>query len=408
MFSPLKSEALDREVVMQDEASPVALRHQKQAVLDLAERVHNGLFLYPAICMVLMLMLVDGYAQRHPMFVGINTACLVAITAGRLLYNRGLAARLEHHFTRHLALFRSFSLAHNLYWGVLCAILLQAPDAPNLRWMMLMCTVGITAGGTVIVAIDGLLPLIYPICTLAPTVITALEQGGSTNLGISGLALVMTAYSMVLSRLVSRDYWAKLQGQALLEQRARELEVISRQDALTQIPNRLRFQEALPQTWRDARRRHEPMAIAIVDLDHFKKINDTYGHPFGDLCLQAAARALTGSVHRPGDLVARFGGEEFVVLMANTDMAGASQVAERMLAAIRNTVVKQGPHVATLSCSIGVSMTTPQADQDDAQAEDLLQEADIALYFAKQHGRAQVACHGPMGEHTLLPTRTLT
>jgi diguanylate cyclase (GGDEF)-like protein len=194
----------------------------------------------------------------------------------------------------------------------------------------------------------------------------------------------------------------------LLEQRARELEVISRQDALTQIPNRLRFQEALPQTWRDARRRHEPMAIAIVDLDHFKKINDTYGHPFGDLCLQAAARALTGSVHRPGDLVARFGGEEFVVLMANTDMAGASQVAERMLAAIRNTVVKQGPHVATLSCSIGVSMTTPQADQDDAQAEDLLQEADIALYFAKQHGRAQVACHGPMGEHTLLPTRTLT
>jgi len=93
---------------------------------------------------------------------------------------------------------------------------------------------------------------------------------------------------------------------------------------------------------------------------------------------------------------------------SRSTMAGASQVAERMLAAIRNTVVKQGPHVATLSCSIGVSMTTPQADQDDAQAEDLLQEADIALYFAKQHGRAQVACHGPMGEHTLLPTRTLT
>jgi diguanylate cyclase (GGDEF)-like protein len=387
---------------MPDEASPVGLRHQKQMVLDLAERMHNGLFLYPAIWLVLML--VDGYAGRHSLFVGLHAACLLLITAGRLLYNRGLAARLEGNFARHQAILRTLSLGHNLYWGVLCAIILQASDAPNLRWMMLMCTVGITAGGTVIVSIDGLLPLIYPICTLAPTVLTALQQGGTTNLGISGLAAVMTAYSMVLSRLVSRDYWAKLQGQALLEQRARELEVISRQDALTQIPNRLRFQEALPQTWRDARRRHEPMAIAIVDLDHVKKINDSYGHPFGDLCLRAAARALTGAVHRPGDLVARFGGEEFVVLMANTDLAGASQVAERMLTAIRNTVVKQGPHVVTLSCSIGVSMTTPQTDQDDAQAEELLQEADIALYFAKQHGRAQVACHGQMGEHTLVPT----
>ena len=402
MFSATTSAPTEQQATAQDEASPVALRQQKQMVLDLVERMHNGLFLYPAIWLVLML--VDGYAGRHTTFVAVHAACLVLITTGRLLYNRGLPARLERNFTRHQTIVRSLSLGHNLYWGVLCAIILMEPDAPNLRWMMLMSTVGITAGGTVIVSIDSVLPLIYPICTLAPTVLTALQQGGATNLGISGLAGVMTAYSMVLSRLISRDYWAKQRNQALLEQRARELEVISRQDALTQIPNRLRFQEALPQVWRDARRRHEPMAIAIVDLDHFKKINDTYGHPFGDLCLQAAARALTGAVHRPGDLVARFGGEEFVVLMANTDLAGARQVAERMLVAIRNTVVQQGPHGVTLSCSIGVSMTSPQPDQDDAQAEDLLQEADIALYFAKQHGRAQVACHGQMGEHTLVPT----
>jgi diguanylate cyclase (GGDEF)-like protein len=389
-----------RQAVAADDSAPVAMRDQKQAVLDLAERMHNGLFLYPVVW--LFLMMVDGYAGRHPWFVGIHTACLVLITSGRLLYNRHLTQLLEADFTRHQAIFRGLSLSHNMYWGVLCALILQAPDAPNLRWMMLMCTVGITAGGTVIVSIDALLPLIYPICTLAPTVITALQQGGATNLSISGLAAVMTGYSMLLSRLVSRDYWAKQRTQALLEQRARELEAISRQDALTLIPNRLKFQESLPPCWRDARRRQEPLAIAIIDLDHFKKINDTHGHPFGDLCLQAAARALNQTVHRPGDLVARFGGEEFVALLPNTDMVGARQVAERLLSAVRDTVVSQDGHEVRLSCSIGVSVASPRADQDDAQAETLLQEADIALYFAKQHGRAQVACHGQMGEHQLV------
>jgi diguanylate cyclase (GGDEF)-like protein len=400
MVSATTPVSSQRAAVAKDEAVPVAMRDQKQAVLDLAERMHNGLFLYPVVWVLLML--VDGHVERHPWFVGIHAACLVMFTAGRLIYNRKLAEHLEANFIRHQAIFRGLSLSYNLYWGVLCAMVLQAPDAPNLRWMMLMCTVGITAGGTVIVSIDALLPLIYPVCTLAPTVITALQHGGATNLSISALAAVMTGYSVLLSRLVSRDYWTKQRTQALLEQRARELEVISRQDALTLIPNRLKFQESLPQCWRDARRRQEPLAIAIIDLDHFKKINDTHGHPFGDLCLQAAARALNQTVHRPGDLMARFGGEEFVALLPNTDMDGARQVAERLLSAVRNTVVSQDGHQVTLSCSIGVSVASPRADQDDAQAEVLLQEADIALYFAKQHGRAQVACHGQMGEHQLV------
>lgn len=401
MATPTTPTESPREAVRPELASPVALRDQKQAVLDLAARVHNGLYLYPAFWLVLTL--VDGYIMRHTAFVLTHAAILVVITGLRQAFNRGMAARLDANFNRARTLFRLSSLGHNLYWGVLCALILQAPDAPNLRWMMLMCTVGIAGGGTVIVSIDQLLPWLYPVCNLAPPMVVALYQGGSTNHCIAGLFFVLMAYSQGLSRLVSRDYWAKQQTQALLEQRARELEVISRQDALTSIPNRLRFQESLPQIWRDARRRQEPMAIAIVDLDHFKRLNDTHGHPFGDLCLQAAARALTQAVHRPGDLVARFGGEEFVALMPNTDMDGARQVAERMLAAIKDTVVKQGHAEVTLSCSIGVSTASPRPDQDDAQAEGLLQEADIALYFAKQHGRAQVACHGAMGEHTLWP-----
>jgi diguanylate cyclase (GGDEF)-like protein len=365
---------------------PLPFAYQTQCVLDAAQRMKGGLLLYPAIWSVLML--VDDFWTRHLQFTLVHLAIMLATTFGRLLFNRRLQPMLDANFARTQLIFRGLSLGYNLYWGCLCAFIMNAPDADTLRWMMLMSTVGITAGGTVIVAIDSVLPVLYPACTLGPTVVTLLPQGGSTNIAISSLTAVLFVYSISISRLVGRDYWARQRTQALLEQRARELEAISRTDALTQVPNRLKFQESLTQHWRDGRRRHEPLALAMVDLDHFKRINDTHGHPFGDRCLQAAARALQGAVHRPGDLVARYGGEEFVVLMPNTDMEGARKVVQRMLDDVSNTAIKQDGHMVTLSCSIGLAIRLPNMTD---LAEQLVQEADSALYFAKQSGRARYA-----------------
>jgi diguanylate cyclase (GGDEF)-like protein len=373
-----------------EEGVALPLSHQMRAVLDTAERMRNGLLLYPAIWFILMLM--DGYVGRHLTFVILHGSILMLASAGRALYHQRLPSFAQSELSRTRMTVRALSLAYNLYWGVLCALIMSAPDAPNLRWMMLVSTVGITAGGTVIVAIDAVLPLVYPLCTLAPTVVALLPRGGEVNIAIAALTAVFFAYSMGISRLVGRDYWARQRSQALLEQRAVELEALSRTDALTQVPNRLRFQEWLNQAWRDARRRNEPLAIAMVDLDHFKQINDSHGHPFGDLCLQAAAQALALTVHRPGDLVARFGGEEFVVLMPNTNMEGACAVAQRLLDQICATRVQKGEASATLSCSIGVAVKMPaQADRP----EHLVQEADQALYRAKQTGRARVCRHDP-------------
>lgn len=381
-FAPEVADPNERDLTL-----PLSLR--RQGVLDLATRMRNGLLIYPAVWVILMQ--VDGFAQRHPEFAWGHAAALTLITLVRLHFNHTLASRLDGNFDQTQQIIRLLSVVHNLYWGVLCAVILSAPDAENLRWLMLTTTVGITAGGTVIVSIDAVLPMLYPLCTLSPTVLALLPQGGSTNLAISGLAAVCFAYSLGVSRLVGKDYWENQRSQAMLEQRARELEALSRTDALTQVPNRLRFQERLSQSWRDARRRREPLAIAMVDLDHFKKINDSYGHPCGDRCLQAAAQALTETARRPFDLVARYGGEEFVVLMPNTDLSGALQVAEKMLAQIRQTHVFEGDHDIALSCSIGVSVITPSVSHDEAR---LVQEADAALYHAKQHGRARVSVHG--------------
>jgi diguanylate cyclase (GGDEF)-like protein len=371
-----------------DAHAHLPLAYQKQSVLDAAQRMRNGLLLYPVIWLVLMQ--VDSYITRHPHFVWGHTAALILTSLARLVLHQGLPQALERHFAMAQWRFRAASLLHNAYWGCLCATVMVSPDAQDLRWMTLLSTVGITAGGTVIVALDAVLPLLYPLCTLGPTVLTVLPQGGATNMAISGLSAVLFAYSLGVSRMVSREYWARQRSQALLEQRAHELEALSRTDALTAIPNRLKFQEGLTHAWRDARRRNESMAIAMVDLDYFKLINDTHGHPFGDRCLQAAARALEGAMRRPYDLVARYGGEEFVVLMPNTDMNSAMAVAERMLAAVREVMIEHGEHLVQLSCSIGVSAQLPTPE---AQPEWLVEQADEALYRAKQSGRARVSGH---------------
>lgn len=365
--------------------SHVPLTLRKQCVLDAAERMRKGVLLYSAIWAVLMQ--ADNFVARHPYFALLNGLALLLGAALRLGYNHGLKERLERNFHRTQLIFRAQSLAYNAYWGTLCALILVAPDAENLRWLMLMSTVGITAGGTVIVAIDAVLPLLYPLGTLGPTLLTVVPQGGSVNLALAALIGVFFAYSLSISRLVGREYWARQHSQALLEQRARELETLSRTDALTQIPNRLKFQESLNVAWRDARRRKEPLAIAMVDLDYFKHINDKHGHPFGDVCLQAAAKGLSSVLRRPVDMVARFGGEEFVVLMPNTDEAGALKVAQAMLDKIKQTFISQDGHSVLLSCSIGVSAQVPGPE---SPADTLVKEADAALYVAKQAGRGRV------------------
>lgn len=362
--------------------------YEAQAVLDLVSRVRYGLWMYVLIWPVLML--ADGYAARHPSYVWGNGLALLSTAMIRWHVHAGMPLMLKHDLTRTRFVYRALSIAQHLYWGLLCAQIMTDPDAPTLKWLMLICTVGITANGTVIVAIDRLLPALYAPCTLGPTALTVLAAGGSsTNLAIVGLTIMLMAYSRVLYDLVGRDYWERQRIHFLLERRAAELEAISRTDALTRVANRMKFEERLTQTWRDACRRQEPLALAMVDLDHFKRINDRHGHPFGDRCLQAAASALSQAMVRPYDLVARYGGEEFVILMPNTDLAGAHEVAQRALTSVCALELLDKTQPVPLSCSIGVAMVYPGPRH---RSEQLVAAADWALYEAKQAGRCRVVC----------------
>jgi diguanylate cyclase (GGDEF)-like protein/PAS domain S-box-containing protein len=161
-------------------------------------------------------------------------------------------------------------------------------------------------------------------------------------------------------------------------------------DALTGVPNRRAFDRALRSEWRRGTRAMWPMSIVMVDIDDFKRFNDTFGHLIGDAALCTVARALTSALHREPDLMARFGGEEFAIILPDTDARGASMVASRLVEAVRAVAIRQAADWG-LSVSVGTATWLP--DGPPATSDEVVARADDALYAAKAAGKDQAVAY---------------
>ena len=144
--------------------------------------------------------------------------------------------------------------------------------------------------------------------------------------------------------------------------------------------------------WRRGLRMGNMLSLLMIDVDHFKRYNDTYGHVRGDSCLKQIAEAALDVVLRPADLVARYGGEEFAVVLPATDEAGARAVAEEICQAVRNRKLPhaESPH-GIVTISVGCSTVVPHRG---VTPRDLIDEADKALYMAKHNGRNRIEASG--------------
>ncbi len=167
------------------------------------------------------------------------------------------------------------------------------------------------------------------------------------------------------------------------------LEKSSLTDALTGIANRRKFDLSFEQEWQQHLRRQEPLTMIMCDLDHFKLYNDTYGHDQGDSCLKIVAQVLSDSLHRPADLVSRYGGEEFALLLPNTDTEGGALIAANICKALIDKQIEHSssPTSSVVTMSLGVATMIPEDKQDQ---DALLKSSDQALYKAKAQGRNQV------------------
>jgi len=183
---------------------------------------------------------------------------------------------------------------------------------------------------------------------------------------------------------------------ALVKNRTQELEdanerlkELSVTDSLTQLKNRYYFDQSFRREFKRAARERWPFTVMMIDIDHFKQLNDTYGHLFGDFCLKRAAELVTSIIRRPSDIAARYGGEEFAILLPNTHLDGGMRLGEKIREQFKETEIGDGGVHLYLTVSIGVASCLPEPDMSEYRTS-LLELADQCLYKAKENGRDQV------------------
>ena len=187
---------------------------------------------------------------------------------------------------------------------------------------------------------------------------------------------------------IVRDISERKRSEQQLQEAYRAVEALALTDGLTGLANRRRFDQCLAAEWRRNMRTRQPLSLLMLDVDLFKAYNDSYGHQRGDSCLKQIAESCMDVVTRPGDLVARFGGEEFVVIMPNTESEGAMEVAEEICEALRSRrLPHEGSPIGVVTISIGCATLVPEFGK---HAADLIAIADHALYAAKHLGRNQI------------------
>lgn len=176
----------------------------------------------------------------------------------------------------------------------------------------------------------------------------------------------------------------------------KELEALSFKDGLTNIANRRRFDASFELEWDSASRLRQPLSVLLFDIDYFKQYNDLYGHIRGDRCLVDIAQTLSLALDGPRDLVARFGGEEFIVLLPGADATVAQKVAERCQRLIHKQAIAHAdsPHGQCVTVSVGVGTVVPDASRQPAS---FIEAVDQQLYAAKKNGKNRIEVVSAVG-----------
>ncbi|WP_022851827.1 diguanylate cyclase [Limisalsivibrio acetivorans] len=188
-----------------------------------------------------------------------------------------------------------------------------------------------------------------------------------------------------------------------LEELTRKLEKLSNLDGLTGVANRRSFDDFFEEEWLRGLRSQTPISLLMIDIDHFKLFNDTYGHMQGDVCLKRVAGAINKAIKRPGDFVARYGGEEFVAILPDTSLEGACHIADLIMDYVEELKIEHEKSTTNdfITVSIGVSSITPHRS---ISRDTLINTADSALYRAKEAGRGRILCENVASDTNNTPS----
>jgi diguanylate cyclase (GGDEF)-like protein len=271
-----------------------------------------------------------------------------------------------------------------LLWGA-AGGLFFIPGNPGHNFFLALLVIGLAAAAATSLSYHRFaypfffLPAILPI-----SVLLAFEDGHAEQ----AMGLVLPFYFLLLYRL-SRNSYQSVHTAILSRIEHRHLAYY---DHLTNIANRRAFEEVMKKEWLRALRSGSCLSLIITDIDDFKRYNDTYGHAIGDQVLQSVAKSIQSRIRRGADLVARIGGEEFAIIIPETDPAGARALGEQIRRQCHHFAAKSGRRYPAPTLSVGVSACVPN---DKLSPETLFEQADQALYQAKERGKNRVVAALP-------------
>lgn len=297
-----------------------------------------------------------SFLETRVMFPRLFRAIITVILAAFFLFLAGILANsagIIHHVVLNYTLLFSVTML-----GLGIATLLKG--LRSARYFILASLATLTGTIVTVLAVQGLIPF-------SELSFRAIEIG---------IAIDMLLLSLALADQLRISQQEKI-----------EAEHMARYDHLTKLYNRRAFIEYAYPLWRTALRYQRPLSLIMMDIDHFKGINDAYGHTMGDRVLETLSDAIR-HIARSNDIAARWGGEEFVILLPETDMVQAEKMAERLREFIQSSEIDLEEHKLNITASFGVSTLTTGIQSIDT----LITKADSALYQAKQEGRNRTVC----------------
>ena len=355
--------------------------HQ-QALVDLFDRARAGSFMYPLLWVFIAVF--SSVFEMHLLFFIVNFSIFMGIAIARFGMTYINIMNTSHSVATLTKYFEIIIILQGAHFGLVVAQVHYIEGLESLRYPLILSGAGIVAAGTATLALSQRIRQYYPVVLMLPYFLLMLLGNAQEGYLVSGVIIMFTIYLFVATKPIHFDYWNSIRNRFQLEEKAEKLEHLSSTDHLTKLHNRMFFDHYFEQQLKTATDQRVPLSVLVIDLDHFKLINDSLGHTTGDECLREASRRLSQCIQRPNDLVARYGGEEFIVLLTNTDVKGASSVAENILNAFRNKHFVSGDETINLRCSIGLVSNSQVTTQT---TKTLITCADEALYDAKAAGR---------------------
>lgn len=357
---------------------------RERLMRDLSERSIPGIPAYIAAWSVIVF--ATGFHHTHatvayPAWIG-----FLLVSALRLIYQVTYQRLYRFSVALNYGLFLITVLIPVGLWSALFIYCIVGPNTDDIRILMVMATAGLCSGAMTSFAPDRKIAIAYLMLIILPASVSIIVFNRE-EMPLFYLMITYIGFTLLQLSRGSREYWSALENEAALAEKTRQLEDISKIDGLTGIYNRRHFNQILDLEWKRGSRENRVLTLIMLDIDHFKHINDTFGHLAGDDYLKSVAAILKGSFKRCTDVIARYGGEEFTILLPATPLADATALAESLRQNIARHRTRSGKIDLQATVSLGLASCIPD---HKTPPENLISLADKALYQAKTAGRNQV------------------